>query len=166
MVTFALEPRRRRVVLAKLVTGLVLTLATAAYAITVGLLCNLLYAAIEGRSPSWEFGFNFLVGFLIIQAFAMLGGFALAALLLNTPTAIVVFFVYKWVLPGLFALGAALIGWFDSLRPWIDFQNAQLPVQDLSVNGDEWRHLLVSGFVWLVLPLAIGLWRVLRAEVK
>jgi len=39
-------------------------------------------------------------------------------------------------------------------------------VQDLSVNGDEWGHLIVSGFLWLVLPLAIGLWRVLRAEVK
>jgi hypothetical protein len=24
----------------------------------------------------------------------------------------------------------------------------------------------VSGFIWLVLPLAVGLWRVLRAEVK
>src|SRR5688572_28129246 len=110
MVIFALEPRRLRVVLAKLVTGLMLTLATAAFAITVGLLSNLLYAAIEGRSPSWEFGFDFLVGFLIVQSFAMLGGFALAALLLNTPAAIVVFFVYKWVLPGLFALGASLLG--------------------------------------------------------
>ena len=57
---------------------------TAAFAITVGLVCNLLYAAIQGQSPSWEFGFNFLVGFLITQSFAMLGGFALAALLLNT----------------------------------------------------------------------------------
>jgi len=166
MVTFALEPRRPRVILAKLVTGLVLTVATAAFAITIGLVCNLLYAAIQGQSPSWEFGFNFLVGFLITQSFAMLGGFALAALLLNTAAAIVVFFVYKWVLPGLFALGAALMGWFADLSPWIDFQAAQLPVQDLSVNGDEWGHLIVSGFLWLVLPLAIGLWRVLRAEVK
>ena len=49
MVTFALEPRRPRVILAKLVTGLVLTLATAAFAITIGLACNLLYAAIQGQ---------------------------------------------------------------------------------------------------------------------
>ena len=166
MVTFALEPRRPRVILAKLVTGLVLTLVTAAFAVTVGLVCNLLYAAIQGQSPSWEFGFNFLVGFLIIQSFAMLGGFALAALLLNTPAAIVVFFIYKWVLPGLFALGSALMGWFADLSPWIDFQAAQVPVMDLSVHGDEWGHLIVSGLLWLGLPLAIGLRRVLRAEVK
>jgi ABC-type transport system involved in multi-copper enzyme maturation permease subunit len=166
MVTFALEPRRPLIIAAKLVTGLVLTALTAAFAIAVGLVCNLLYAGIEGQSPSWEFGFNFLVGFLITQSFAMLGGFALATLFLNTPAAIVVFFVYKWVLPGLFALGASLMGWFNDLSPWIDFQAAQLPVQDLSVNGAEWGHLLVSGFLWLVLPLAIGVWRVLRAEVK
>ena len=46
---------------------------------------------------------------MINQTFAMLGGFALACLLLNTPAAIVVFFVYKYVLPGLFALGSALM---------------------------------------------------------
>jgi hypothetical protein len=107
-----------------------------------------------------------MVGFVITQVFAMLGGFALAALLLNTPAAIVLFFVYRWVLPGLFALGSALMAWFEDLAPWIDFQSAQEPVYDLTVNGSEWGHLIVSGSVWLVLPLVLGLWRILRAEVK
>ena len=166
MVTFALEPRRRRVILAKLVVGLLLTLATALGAVAVGLVCNLLYAGIQGVGPSWEFGWNFFIGFLITQSFAMVGGFALATLLLNTPGAIVVFFVYQWVLPGLFALGSALLGWFASLAPWLDFQAAQAPVRDLTVDGVEWGHLLVSGAVWLLLPLAVGVWRVLRAEVE
>lgn len=166
MVTFSLEPRRELVVLAKLVTGLVLTLATAAFAIAVGFVCILLYSAIQGQSPAWEFGFNYLVGFLVTQSFAMLGGFALATLFLNTPAAIVVFFVYKWVLPGLFALGAAVMGWFNGLSPWLDFQRAQAPVADLTVSGADWGHLVVSGLIWLVLPLTIGLWRVFRAEVK
>lgn len=166
MVTFSLEPRRPLVIAAKLVTGLVLTVATAVFAIGVGLVCILLYAGIQGESPVWEFGFNYLVGFLIVQSFAMLGGFALATLFLNTPAAIVVFFVYKWVLPGLFALGSGLMAWFSDVSPWIDFQAAQTPVQDLTVSGSDWGHLLVSGFVWLVLPLAVGLRRVLRAEVK
>lgn len=166
MVTFTLEPRRPLVIVAKLVTGLVLTVATALLAIAVGLGCVLLYAAIQGEGPAWEFGFNYLVGFLVVQSFAMLGGFALATLFLNTPAAIVVFFVYKWVLPGLFVLGSSLMSWFEDVAPWIDFQAAQIPVQDLTVSGNDWGHLVVSGFVWLVLPLAIGLRRVLRAEVK
>jgi hypothetical protein len=102
---------------------------------------------------------------LINQTFAMLGGFALACLLLNTPAAIVVFFVYKWVLPGLIALGA-LMDWFSHLAPWIDFQSAQAELYDMPLTGRQWGHLAVSGFLWLVIPLAVGLWRILRAEVK
>lgn len=165
MVTFALEPRRPLVVMAKLATGLILTLATAAIAIVIGLVCNLLYGAIQGGAD-WEFGTRYLVGFVITQILAMAGGFAVAALLLNTPAAIVLFFVYKWVLPGLFALGAALMAWFDSLAPWLDFQSAQTPIFDLTMQGSDWGHLLVSGFLWLALPLGLGIWRILRAEVK
>jgi ABC-2 type transport system permease protein len=165
MVTFALEPRRPLVFAAKAAVGVILTLATIAMAIVVGLVCNLLYAGLQGQ-VDWAFGWAGFFGFLVTQTLAMLGGFALATLLLNTPAAIVVFFVYRWVLPGLFAIGAALMGWFDKVADWIDFQSAQAPLYDMSVSGSQWGHLLVSGFLWLVVPLAIGIWRVLRAEVK
>lgn len=165
MVTFALEPHRPRVIAAKASVGVVLTLLTVAVSIAIGLVCNILYGLIQGTAD-WTFGWAGFFGFLVTQTFAMLGGFAFAALLLNTPAAIVVFFVYKWVLPGLFAIGAALMGWFDAIQPWIDFQTAQTPLYDMSLNGSEWGHLLVSGFLWLVVPLAVGTWRVLRAEVK
>jgi len=36
----------------------------------------------------------------------------------------------------------------------------------MPLTGDQWAHLVVSGILWLVLPLAVGLWRILRAEVK
>jgi ABC-type transport system involved in multi-copper enzyme maturation permease subunit len=164
MVTFALEPRRSLVFAAKAVVGVLLTLATIAMAIVVGLVCNLLYGVLQDGAD-WTFGWAGFFGFLITQTFAMLGGFALATLLLNTAAAIVVFFVYKWVLPGLIALGS-LMAWFDKLAPWIDFQSAQGPLYDMSLSGKEWGHLIVSGIIWLVVPLVIGTWRVLRAEVK
>lgn len=165
MVTFALEPRRPLVIGAKALVGVLLTLATVVVSIVIGLVCNLLYGLIEGHTD-WTFGWADFGAFLITQVLAMLGGFALAALFLNTPAAIVVFFVYKWVLPGLLALGAALMGWFDSLRPWIDFQSAQEVIWNMSGTGTEWARLVVSGIVWLGLPLGFGTWRVLRAEVK
>src|SRR3954454_24605186 len=126
MVTFALEPRRPRVIAAKAVVGVVLTLVTVVVSIAIGLVCTVLYDLIEGHAD-WTFGWSGFFGFLITQTFAMLGGFALAALLLNAPAAIVVFFVYTWVLPGLFAIGAALMGWFETIQPWIDFQSPQNP---------------------------------------
>ena len=33
-------------------------------------------------------------------------------------------------------------------------------------SGQEWVQLGLTGTVWLLLPLAFGLWRVMRAEVK
>ncbi|MCB8956970.1 MAG: ABC transporter permease subunit [Nocardioides sp.] len=166
MVTFALEPRRPHVIAAKAMVGLLLTLATIVVALVVGLVTVLLYAALQGESPVWHFGWTGFTAFLVTQTFAMLGGFALATLLLNTPAAIVVFFVYRWVLPGLLALGTALIGWFGSLAPWIDFQSAQGELYDFPLTGEQWAQLFVSGVIWLVVPLLIGIWRVLRAEVK
>jgi ABC-2 type transport system permease protein len=165
MVTFSLEPRRPLVVAAKALVGVLLTFATVAVSIAIGFVCNLVYGGLSGHTD-WTFGWPDFWAFVVTQVLAMLGGFALAALLLNTPAAIVVFFVYKWVLPGLFALGSALIGWFGDLAPWIDFQSAQGAIWDWSSSGEDWAQLVVSGIVWLGLPLGFGIWRVLRAEVK
>ena len=165
MVTFALEPRRPLVVAAKALVGVLLTLATVAVSIVIGAVANVLYRLIEGHAD-WTFGWDDFAAFLITQVLAMLGGFALAALFLNTAAAIVVFFVYKWVLPGLFEVGAALIGWFSDIRPWLDFQSAQEAIWDWSSSADDWAQLVVSGIIWLGLPLGFGIWRVLRAEVK
>ncbi|MBZ5737422.1 ABC transporter permease [Nocardioides mangrovi] len=165
MVTFALEPRRPHVIAAKALVGVALTLVTVVVSIAVGALCNALYGILQGGAD-WTFGWDDFSAFLVTQVLAMLGGFALAALLLNTPAAIVFFFVYKWVLPGLFEIGAQLIGWFSDLRPWLDFQSAQEAVWEWSSSGKDWAELVVSGILWLVVPLTFGIWRILRAEVK
>ena len=165
MTTFSLEPRRMRIVWAKMLAGMALTVFVIAFALVVGLICNLLFGALQGPID-WTFGWTGFLGFLITQTFAMLGGFALACLLLNTPAAIVVFFVYKWVLPILIAIGAGLMAWFDRLAPWIDFLSAQNELYDMPMTGQQWGHLVVSGIIWLVVPLLIGLWRIRRAEVK
>jgi ABC-2 type transport system permease protein len=165
MTTFTLEPRRMRVILAKMVAGILLTAFVIVFALVVGVVSYLLYGALGG-TLDWTFGWRAFFAFIATQTLAMLGGFALACLLLNTPASIVVFFVYKWVLPGLFALGAALMAWFDDLAPWLDFQSAQGVLFDGPMDGSDWAHLVVSSFLWLIVPLVIGLWRIRRAEVK
>jgi ABC-2 type transport system permease protein len=42
---------------------------------------------------------------------------------------------------------------------------AQSLLLDGSIAGREWAHLAVSGLIWSVLPLSIGIWRIRRAEV-
>jgi ABC-2 type transport system permease protein len=167
LVTFSLEPRRERVVLAKLVVGLVLTLLTLVVAFIVGLVCTVICEVVQSELTTWDLAATDLAGFTVTQTLAMVGGFALATLLLNTPAAIVLFVVYRYVLPGVFAAGNALISGFDSISPWLDFQAAQGDIYEWDLYGtEEWSHLIVSGILWLGLPLGIGLWRILRAEVK
>jgi ABC-type transport system involved in multi-copper enzyme maturation permease subunit len=164
MTTFALEPRRMRVVSAKLLAGVLLTAFIVVFALVVGLLCNLLYAALGG-SLDWTFGWRGFFAFVATQTMTMIGGFALACLLLNTPAAIVGYFVYKWMLPVIFAFGA-LMAWFEKIVDWIDFQSAQGRLYEDPMTGERWGQLVVSGIIWLVVPLVIGLWRIRRAEVK
>lgn len=166
MVTFTLEPRRPRVIVAKLVVGAVLALASVVVALFLGAACNVIYGALEGVSAEWDLPVLMVLSFLLLQVLGILTGFALAALLLNSAAAIVIYMVYSFVLPGLFELGSNLIGWFKDLRPWIDFNFAQAPLVDATMTAKDWAYFTVSGVLWLVLPLAIGLWRVLRAEVK
>lgn len=166
MTTFSLEPHRARVIEAKLVVGLGWTFLVALFATVVGAAANGLSGLISG-SVDWNYGATDLFAFLITQTFAMLGGFALATLLLNSPAAIVAFFAYRWVVPVLFGIAASYIAWFEDVWPWVEFQVAQGPIWDWELDtAEEWGQLLTAGTLWLVVPLAFGLWRVLRAEVK
>ena len=165
MVTFTLEAHRSRVVAAKLTAGLLLALIVSLIATVSALIVNGIYGLAHGGAD-WHFGFLSFLGFLLTQLFSMLTGFAFATLLLNTAAAIVVYFAYKFVVPTIFAVLAELLGWFKHVQPWVDFAQAQTPLFDATMHGKDWAHLFVTTLVWLVLPLGLGLWRVLRAEVK
>lgn len=167
MVTFSLEPNRGRVILAKAVVGLLLGVLAVAIALVLAAVCNSLLNAMSDLGGDWDLSVQQTAYFVLLQEIGMLTGFAFAALLLSSPAAIVLYMVYSFVLPTLFEIGAALIGWFADLRPWVDFAGAQTPLfDDGGMAGEDWAHLAVSGFIWLVVPLALGVWRVLRAEVK
>lgn len=166
MVTFTLEPFRGRMVGAKFAATVLIAVAAIIVGIALSVLANLLYGGLSGNALVWDVGVADVFYFFLLHLIGMATGFAFGTLFLNTPAAIVIYFVYSFVLPGLFEIGAQLLGWFGDLRPWIDFGDAQNPLIDGSVSGQQWAHLAVSGLLWLGLPLVFGVWRVLRAEVK
>lgn len=165
MVTFTLEAHRGRIVVAKLVAGLLLALIVSVIATVSAFVVNGIYALVHGNAD-WHFGFLELLGFLASQLFAMLTGFAFATLLLNTAAAIVVYFAYSFLVPTIFAIAAQFLDWFKDVQPWVDFSQAQAPLFDASMQGKDWAHLLVAGVIWVVIPVILGLMRILRAELK
>jgi ABC-2 type transport system permease protein len=166
MVTFTQTPVRSRVIGAKLASALAIAAVAVVVGFTLAAIANLIFAGVSGESAVWGFSAALFAKGYLLHAIGMLTGFAFGTLFLNTAAAIVIYFVYSFVLPGLFEIGASLMGWFESLRPWIDFAQAQQPLIEPHVSGSQWAHLLVSGLIWLALPFVLGLWRVLRAEVK
>jgi len=167
MVTFSLEPRRSRVLIAKYLTCVILTFLAVVMSVVVGFLCALVAQIANPDATTWDFAPELLGGFFVVQTLATSLGFALAALLLNTPAAIVAFVIYRVIPVSAFGVAANYIDWFSDVRPWIDFEYAQGPLYDLSISGaDEWGQLLVAGMIWLGLPLIFGVLRILRAEVK
>ena len=166
MVTFTLEPSRSRFLAAKYVGTLIIAFVAVVIGLVLTILANVLYGAFSDHEVVWELSAFQIMCYFLLYLFAMSTGFAFGMVLLNTAAAIVIYFVYSFILPGLFELGAALMSWFKDIRPWIDFNLAQTPLTVGEVSAKEWAQLATSGLIWLVLPLAIGIWRVLRAEVK
>ncbi len=168
LVTFSLEPRRSRVVTAKLAAGLILSVGVLLLSMVLAAIGAGLASGVRGVDVSWSVDGRELFTFFVTNIIVVLIGFAFAMLLMNTPAAIVAYFVYSLVLPIVVGIVGALIEWFGDLAPWIEFNTAQVPLftGDGTPTGQEWAQIVTSGVIWLVLPLTLGIIRLLRAEVK
>jgi hypothetical protein len=157
LVTFTQEPRRVRVVAAKLISGIVLSLLGSAYALAAVAGALALSDGL-GRQVTWHLPWRYVVGFLTFVLLNSLLGMAFGALLLNTPAAIVLFFV----LPTVWTLLS--YGWLEKAGKWLDTAQTFRYVLEADWRGHGGPILVSIGF-WIVLPLALGALRTVRREV-
>lgn len=158
LVTFTQEPRRARVLGAKILSGMLLGLAGAVYAGLVSA-AGLAVSSALGRTVSWELDGSLVVGLVLFVLLNSLMGMAFGALLHNTAAAIVLFYV----LPVVWSLLA--IAALDRVREWLDTAETFSWVLAGSWDGHV-AQILVSTAVWVMAPLAVGLVRTFRREVK
>jgi ABC-2 type transport system permease protein len=168
LVTFTLEPRRSRIVVAKLIAGVGLALGVMVLAVALAMLGNLL-GAVTGGAAAWSLDGNLVFSALFLSN--MIGvfvGFALAMVIMNTAGGIVAYFAYTLILPTAVGILGYLSDTFDRLAPWIEFNTAQAPLisDNYTPTGEEWAQIATSGTIWLLVPLAFGIWRLLRIEFK
>ncbi|MCE0487550.1 ABC transporter permease [Ornithinimicrobium sediminis] len=163
MSTFTLEPRRGRVVAAKVLASLVLGATLLVVAAALAALTQLAAVLVRGAEADWTVTGWVVGGAVIALTVFLLQGSAFGLALLNTPAAIVAFFA----LPTALSVVSALIeSWRDTMS-WIDINQTTVPFFTGSApTGEQWAQFAVSMAVWVVLPMAIGVWRVLHREVK
>jgi len=168
LVTFTLEPKRSRVVIAKFLAGLMLAAGVMVVAAVLAVFGQLLGIATGGEGD-WSVDGNLVFnGFVLSNLIGVFIGFAIAMLIMNTPGAIVTYFGYSLILPTAVGILSAISDTFEDIAPWIEFNTAQTPLfsGDYTPTGEEWAQILTSGIIWLVIPLAVGIWRLLRIEFK
>jgi ABC-2 type transport system permease protein len=166
LTTFTLVPSRGRVIAAKAICAVGIGVVSMLLALGIGALGNVVGTAISGAPTVWDVEVTEFLNIVLGTVLGMAVGFMLGVVIRNSPGAIVGYFVYSLVLPTVFAMLAAFQEWFRDLQPWVDFNFAQTRLYDADMTGEMWAQLGVSSLPWLVVPLAVGLWLVVRSEVK
>ena len=156
MTTFTQEPRRLRVVNAKLAVSMVLGVGGAVFggvvtAVGLGL------AAASGRALEADLSVGGVTGYVLFVLINVLAAAALGALLQNSASAIAASFA----LPAIFAvLGTAstlVSRWIDTSAPWT-----------WVLENDWGGHVPQISFsivFWVAIPLAAGVVRTLRRDI-
>jgi ABC-type transport system involved in multi-copper enzyme maturation permease subunit len=160
MVTFTLEPHRAKVMWAKVLAALAFGLLAVVLAIALAAL----FTAVSGAPDAWKnIGLDDVGKFALLQVSGVLQGLAFGLIFLNSAAAIVTYFV----LPIAFSIVTSIWKALRDIQPWIDLGTSQQPLfSGDSMSGKEWSQLAVGTLIWVVLPFVVGLWRVLRAELK
>lgn len=157
LTTFTQEPRRARVFGAKVLVSAILALAAAAFGALVAF-GGLWLVEAGGRHIVTNVGWGSLVGFPAFMLANVLLGAAFAAVLQNTAAAIVLVFV----LPTAFGLVGGAVHW---LQIWFDPGTTFSWMVDGKWSGHV-PNIAVSVVTWVLLPLAAGLVRTVRREIK
>jgi ABC-2 type transport system permease protein len=166
LTTFTLVPHRGRVISAKLVISVLIGAVSIAVALAIGAVGNIVGSNLAGVDTVWDISLNQALSIMLANVLGLLMGFMLGVLIRNSAGAIVAYFVYGFVLAGLTGLLASNQPWFADIQPWVDFNFTQGLLFEGGLTTEQWSQLAVSGTLWLLIPLAVGLLLVRRSEVK
>ena len=154
--TFTQEPRRLRVVSAKVAAALLLGSGAAVFG-GVATAAGLGLAAASGRTIEGTLSIGDIAGYLLYLLLNVLGGVAVGALLHSSATAIAAYFALN--------IAIALLGTASTLiAEWVDTATTWTWVLDNDWGGHV-PQVAVSTLLWVAIPLAAGAVRTQRRDV-
>ncbi len=161
--TFALVPRRERVIAAKLLACAAVALASVAVCELTSLAANALVPVLTDAHARWDIAAGGLAAAFPFGVMWMLAGAAIGLLVMSSAPAIVLSFLIPTGIVGL----AAAIPDADHVLRWIDLgtTGGELNAAHPSISGQDWAHLAGGVVLWVLVPLAIGFVRLRRRDV-
>lgn len=161
-VTYTVEPRRLRVLAAKTVA--VVVAAVAAYLVMTAITFAAAgIASAGGVAITWTFNLTAYLWTGVTVIFYCLSGLALGTMLMNSPAAIVAFFL----IPTLLTIAGSISDRFGQIVQWVDVSAAFAPLISASAETGPFNgaHMATTVAFWIAIPMVIGAVRVTRREV-
>jgi ABC-2 type transport system permease protein len=157
LVSFALVPGRPRLLIAKLLAGIVLGLAAMVVAVVLAALGTALSSS--DAANVWSLPLGLLGQDIVYMVTAMIIGVGFGAALQASAPAIVLYFA----LP----IAFAALGSIHAIKGVVDWISTEAlePLTTEVMSGHQWAQGLVSLALWMGIPLAIGLWRLTQRDV-
>ncbi len=152
LATYALTPRRHRVLLGKAGAAVALSVAVTPLALLAAVVIGPVGSLVTGDPTAWTVDGGGVGRFTLINVILALTGYVLALATGNAPTSIVI--VLTWpMLESMLRAASPTIG---AIVRWLDVA---------AVTEDVSRAATALAF-WVVVPALVGFRRALRAEVR
>lgn len=160
LVTFSQVPHRGKVITAKVIAALIFAVA----GLLIAMLIGAILAPLGGASdPFQEFSLAVVGRVTLAQVIGLAIGLAFGALLLNSAFAIVLYFAIPTVV-------SIVTGVWTSAQDkllWVDVNtSSSVLYEDRGLTGQEWAQIATGVLIWIVVPGALGIWRIMRSEIK
>ncbi|WP_213456287.1 hypothetical protein [Rhizomonospora bruguierae] len=152
LTTYALTPRRHRILAAKAGAAIAVSAAVTPLALLAAVVIGPVGSLATGDPTVWSVDAGALSRFTIINVILALTGYALALAIGNAPAPIVIVLIWPMLESMLRTASPAL----DAIVRWLDVA---------AITEDAGRAATALAF-WVALPALIGLRRALRAEVR
>lgn len=165
LTTFALTPRRSRVLVAKLVGALAIAVAGWAVAFVAAVLGTAVATRPAGFPGElvWGLTAGRVLEPLLWMVLTTMLGVAFGLAFLTSAAAIVLTFV----LPLVWTILASLVTVLrEHVQPWLDTNTSWNHLLNNDLSGQHWAQIATTAAVWVLLPGVIGAYRMLTREVS
>ena len=161
LTTFALVTKRSRVVLAKVLAAVVISARRVVLALLFAVLGTIIGSIVFGTG-AWTLSLTAIGESFLLQLIGTMGGIAFGMVFLASAPAIVLYFV----LPTIWGILTAIIPGMDDVAKWLDLGPSTTDLSEFDISGIGWARLATSVALWVAVPFAIGLVRIIRREVS
>jgi ABC-2 type transport system permease protein len=161
LTTFTLVPSRARVMTAKLSASVVCSVVALAFCLVVAAGATALHPASDPSVSAWSLHAVLIPQALVYLATAMITGVAFGAALLVSAPAIVIYLL----LPTVWSVLTNSISGLNGVANWLEAGQTLDPLTRHALSGTDWLQAGATLMLWMVVPLAIGWWRVMRRDV-